>query len=254
MASRRTRLVRRRIAPEALLRPSTGAERAIGTGLVGVSAWCLAAAAAMLALMAAAAPRDRLAAQLEVDPDLLQYRLVFAAAATLAPALVSMLVLLVWARGEGFGVLDGLAMLALPAYLVCSSIAYVSQLAMLPRLVELDPTAARVWYFHDPRSIPFALDLLGYAFAGIAMCLIAGASLGHRGILGAVGWVLLAAGATSVGALIARALGSDAATSVLTWTSAALTLPLAVLSIVLGLRLRRTRRSVLDLEPADFWA
>ena len=65
-----------------------------------------------------------------------------------------MLVLLVWARGEGVGVRDGLAVLLLPASLVCSSMAYVSQYAMLPRLVELDAAAAGAWYFADERSIP----------------------------------------------------------------------------------------------------
>ncbi len=255
MASRPTRSVgRKRIAPEALLRPSTGSVRGIGSGLVGVSTWYLAAIAAMVALTAAASPVGRLEDQLAQDPDLVAYRLPFVAASLLAPALISMLVLLVWARGEGIGLRDGLAMLLLPAYLVCSSIAYVSQYALLPRLVELGRSAAGAWYFLDERSIPFSLDLLGYTFLGLAMCLLAGGFLERRGVMRTIGWSLLVAGAASVAALVARALGSDVATSILTWTSAGLTLPLAVATIVLGVRVRRQRPSVLDTEMAGPWA
>ena len=243
----------KRIAPEAVLRPMTGTERAIGAGLLGTTIWYLAAVAAMIGLMVVATPDGRLEDQLATDPDLMPYRLPFVAASLLAPALISMLFLLVSARGDGIGVRDGLAMLLLPAYLVCSSFAYVSQYAMLPRLVELDAGAAGSWYFQDERSIPYALDLLGYTFMGLAMCLLAGGFLERRGILRMVGWSLLATGATSVGAFAARAFGSDAATSVLTWTSAAFTLPLAAATIVLGMRLRRARPPVLDVELADFW-
>jgi hypothetical protein len=255
MASRPTRSVgRRRIAPEALLRPSTGSARAIGSGLMGSSAWYLTAIAAMVSLMATASPADRLEDQLTDDPDLLAYRLPFVAASLLAPAFISMLVLLVWARGEGIGLRDGLAMLLLPGYLICSSVAYVSQYAMLPRLVELDPAAATAWYFQDERSIPFALDLLGYAFMGLAMCLLAGGFLDGRGLMRTIGWSLIAVGSTSVAAFTALASGSDVATAVLTWTSAGLTLPLTAAAIVLGLRLRRQRPSVLDTEMAGSWA
>jgi len=226
----------------------------IGTGLVGVAVWYLVALVAMVALMAAVAPAGRLPEQLADDPDLVAYRLPFVAASLLAPALISMLVLLVWARGEGIGIRDGLAMLLLPAYLVCSTVAYVSQYAMLPRLVELDPSTARVWYFQDERSIPFALDMLGYTFMGLATCLLAAAFLERRGVPRLLGWSLLAVGLTSVAAFVGRALGSDAVTSVLTWISATLTLPLAIGAIVLGVRLRRHRPTVLDVEPADFWA
>jgi len=231
-----------------------GTERALGTGLLGAAAWYLAAAGAMVALMATTSPAERLSEQLTDDPDLVSYRLPFVAASLLAPALIGLLVLLVWARGEGIGIRDGLAMMLLPAYLVCSSVAYVSQLTMLPGLVELDPSSARAWYFLDERSIPFALDMLGYAFMGLAACLLAGAFLERRGLLKLIGWSLLAVGLTSVAALVSHALASDVFTSVLTWTSAALTLPLVVGSVVLGVRLRRHRPPVLDVEPADLWA
>ena len=254
MASRRTRSTRRRIAPEAVLRPPLGTERTVGTVVIGAAVWYATMALAMVACVAAAGPQDRLEARLAVDPDLLPYRLAFVAASLLAPAFVTLLVLLVWARGERFGVRDTLAMLLLPAYLVCSSIAYVSQFAMLPRLVELDPSTAAAWYFQDERSVPYALDLLGYAFLGLALCLLAGGFLGGRRAFRVIGWLLAACGGTSVAAFVALALGWGAATSLLTWTSASLTLPLAVLAVLLGTDLRRRPAPVLDVEPADFWA
>ena len=253
MAARRGFSARVHIAPESVLRAPVGAEHRIGTGLIVAAAWYLTATALMLGAMAATSPAAGLDDELAADPDLLPYRLPFVAASLLAPAMIAMVLLLIAGRGEGVGVRDGLALLFLPAYLACCSVAYVSQYAILPGIVRMSVSQADPWYFPDERSIPYALDLLGYAFLGIAMCLVAVGFLGPRGLPRAIGVVLASVGVTSIVAFATRAFGSDTATAVFTWTSAALTLPLAVLAIVLGMQLRRRRAPVLDAERADFW-
>lgn len=253
-SSRPLRSAGPRIAPEAVLRPVTGTERRLGGALVVASVVFLVAVVAMVVAMGVTAPASDLLEQLRADADLLAYRVPFVAASLLAPAFVTVLVLLVWVRGEGLGARETLALLALPAYVVCSSIAYLSQVVALPRLVEMGTAEAAPWYFQDARSIPYVLDLLGYAFLGVAACLLGAGFLDGDRTWRWLGWFLLVCGGASVAAFGALALGAEAFTSVLTWTSAVLTLPIAGLAIALGVRIRRSPPPVLDLEHGDLWA
>ncbi len=251
MASRRAFSRGGMVAPEAVLRVPTGQGRRLGTAIVVSALVYLVAVGAMVAGIAISSPATRLSDQLASDPDLVAYRVPFVAAALLAPAVVTMLVLLVVARGEGLGARDLIALLFLPGYLVCSSFAYASQLAVLPRLVELGAVQAAPWYFADPGSIPMAVDLLGYAFLGVAMCLLAFGFLEREGLVQALGVTLLLSGTTSVAAFIALAAGVDALASAFTWTSAAFTLPLGLLAIALGRRCRRERSA--PLADPELW-
>lgn len=253
-SSRRLRAAGPRIAPEAVLRPSAGTERRLGGALVVASVVFLACVVAMVVAMAVASPASTLLDQLVADPDLLAYRAPFIPASLLAPAFVTVLVLLLWVRGEGVGAREALALLALPVYVACCSIAYVSQYVALPRLIRLGLAEAEVWYFQDTHSVPYVLDLLGYAFLGVAACLLGIGFLDRDRTWRWLGWFLLVCGGASVAAFGALAFGAEALTSVLTWTSAVLTVPVAGLAIALGLRLRRPHPPALDIEHADLWA
>jgi hypothetical protein len=161
-------------------------------------------------------------------------------ASLVAPAFVVMLVLVLVARGAPApGLRDGLGLLFLAMYPPLSSIAYTSQYVLLPRLLVGHPAVAASWYFHDSRSIPYALDLLGYTFFGIAAVLLALGFLPRGGLWRWLGAALLASGLTSVLAFAALAGQLETTHAVLTFSSAGLTLPVAAIALVVGRRLQR---------------
>jgi hypothetical protein len=218
--------------------------RRLGTALICVAAAELIATAGMAGFIAAAAPKSRLAAQLAEHGSVgMLYRLGFVSASLLSLAFLTMLVLLLAARGrEAMRLRDWLAILFLPMYATCSIIAYMSQYVVLPVLIERDPSGAGAWYFQDERSIPVALDLLGYAFVAIALGLFAIGFHQHEGIWRWIGEVMLLVAATSFAAFIVLAAGARSAAGLVSITSAVLMMPLAGLAIALGLQLRHPPR------------
>ncbi len=236
--SRETQLLR--VIEEVMDQSGGGSSSRVGAALFATAALVLAALIAMLALVISSAPPPQLEAAFVADPTrFLRYRLGFVSASLLAPAFVTLLVLLLVARGTpGPGVRDGLGVLFLAMYAPLSSIAYTSQYVMLPRLIEAHPAAAASWYFHDSHSIPYTLDLLGYTFFGIAATLLALGFLARAGLWRWLGTALLLSGLTSILAFAALGAQLETTHAVLTITSAALTLPVAGIALVVGRRLR----------------
>ncbi len=211
---------------------------AVGLALmVGASSY-LVLLAAMVGFLGAASPPGHLGATLTGDPSRFAfYRLAFVSAFLLGFALVPVLVLLLVARGEG-ALTDLMGLLFLVAYLPLSSTAYASQWALLPRLLEGHPEVAASWYFHDGHSIPYVLDLLGYTMFGAAAILLSLGFLACPGIWRWLGSALLASGLASVAAFASLGAGLETLHSVLTVSSAVLTLPVAGAGILIGRRLR----------------
>lgn len=213
-------------------------ERA-GPWLVMAGLAVLVASMGMIASIAVASPAPDLPTQLATGESLAPYRLGFVFASLLAPAFVATIVLLLAARGwEAIRTVDRLGLLFLPAYAVCSTIAYTSQYLVLPALIDRDVDAAGIWYFHDERSIPFALDLTGYMLLAIALGLLSFGFLSWSGIWRWIGLAMLAVAATSAAAFVLLAVDVRSAAGTLSAVSGALTAPLVLLAIALGLRMR----------------
>ena len=123
--------------------------------------------------------------------------------------------------------------LLLAAYWVLPTLAYVSQFALLPRL--LDTGVAELWYFGNPESVSYWLAMTGYGLFGIGAVLYASRFL--AGTARAFGWVLLASGAASALGLVGYALANEPLEFAST-VGGALVVPLALLAI-LGARHHR---------------
>lgn len=216
-------------------------DRRLGTALIWAAAASLLATAGMAGFTQSGSPKSRLAAQLAEHGSVgVSYRVGFVCASLLSLAFLTMLVLLLAARGrEAMRLRDWLGVLFLPMYATCSIVAYMSQYVVLPVLIERDPSGAGAWYFQDERSIPVALDLLGYAFVAIALGLFAIGFYQREGIWRWIGKVMLLVAATSFAAFMVLAAGARSAAGLVSITSAVLMMPLAGLAIALGRQLRR---------------
>jgi hypothetical protein len=225
------------LAPPA--RSGAAFDRRLGTGLVVVPASCL-LALGMMGLVFASGPPPRLEGQLDAFADgQTLYRWGFVGASLIAPTFAATLVLLLAAvRVPADSARRWVAGLMLAGYLALSTIAYTSQYTFLPGLVERDLQAAALWYLHDAASIPYALDLTGYAFLALAAIPIASTLWARGGRLRGTAWCLVLMGVLSLAALGFHAGGLATFASVATIASGAFTLPVLVLAMLQGRELR----------------
>jgi hypothetical protein len=212
----------------------------LGTGLLVAVAAYLAAVGMMGLVFASRPPAQLVEGLADYQQGEALYRWGFVGASLLAPVFVALLLLLAAAADvPSSSVRRSIATVLLAAYVTLATIAYSSQYTFLPRLVARDPRAAALWYFHDVDSIPYAIDLTGYALLGLAASLLA-SLLAERRRRGLAGW-LVAMGALSIAALALHAAGASTAAGVSSLASAACTVPIVVLAAREGLRLRGDR-------------
>jgi hypothetical protein len=224
--------------------------RRLGTGLLTAAGAYLGAAAAM-SLVFASTPPPRLIDHLaDFEQGLTLYRWGFVGASMLAPTLAAVLVLLVTAaQVPADSARRWLGTILLAAYVPFATLAYTTQYTVLPGLVEADPAMAALWYLHDAGSIPYALDLTGYAVLGLAVIVLASTLLGRSRLFGWVAASLVAMGVLSLAALAFHAAGFAMMASVSTAASALCTLPVMALAIVEGRRLRGTPTEIVERPP-----
>ena len=216
-------------------------DRRIGTGLVVVPVVYL-SAAAVLSLVFVSGPPPRLTGHLDgFTQGLTLYRWGFVGASLLAPTLVTTLVLLLaGARVPLDSVRRWVGSLLLASYVPFATIAYTSQYTILPGLVDRDPQAAALWYLHDPTSIPYALDLTGYAVLAIAAIVLASTLPRHGLRWRWIAGLLIGMGVLSLVAFALHAADLSTPASVASGASALFTLPVMALAIAEGRALRRS--------------
>jgi hypothetical protein len=211
--------------------------RRIGAGLLVAAVAYLVAAATMGLVFASRPPARLLDGLADYQRGEALYQWGFVGASLLAPAFVTLLMLLVAAADvPPSSARRSIAIVLLAAYVPFATIAYTSQYTFLPGLVARDPQAAAMWYFHDIESIPYAIDLAGYTLLSLAAILLA-SLLAERGRRWLAGW-LVAMGALSIAAFVLHAAGVGTFAGVVSLTSAACSLPIVALAVIEGRRLR----------------
>ncbi len=165
-----------------------------------------------------------------------RYRCSFMLVILLGPSLVTLITTVVaakWVR-QGVRLWDVLGLLFLFTYIPFQSIAYGSQFTILPHLLGTDLQQASLWYFQNTHSIPYGLDLLGYALFGVAALFL---SMGMVRVFKWYAFFLFFCGATSVVAYALLGFGIESLAGVLSLVSASLTLPILALSFKIGIDL-----------------
>jgi hypothetical protein len=94
-------------------------------------------------------------------------------------------------------------------YAPLSIFAYTSQYLLVPRLAEIDPDQAAVWYLVNEASFTLGLDLFAYFIWGAAAVLIASRLRHEPGLLRATAAILALSGVTSILAYPLYVGGSD---------------------------------------------
>jgi hypothetical protein len=132
------------------------------------------------------------------------YRLSFltASLATL-PLLTLMVVLALFEHPESKpNILSILGALFLVPYVGLVSISYVSQCTLFPRLLAdmsiVGASQVKIWYYNNPDSIPYLLDLLGLVFFSLSALAIGAKLVRTKGWLKAMGWLLVLSGLTGL--------------------------------------------------------
>lgn len=211
--------------------------RRIGAGLLAAAVAYLVAAATMGLVFVSRPPAQLLDGLADYQQGEALYQWGFVGASLLAPAFVTLLMLLVAAAdAPATSARRSIATVLLGAYVPVATIAYTSQYTFLPGLVARDLQAAALWYFNDIDSIPYAIDLAGYTLLSFAAILLA-SLLAERGRRWVAGW-LVAMAALSIAAFVLHAAGVGTFAGVISLTSAACTVPIVVLAVVEGRRLR----------------
>lgn len=215
----------------------------IGTGLLVASIAYLLAAGMMGLVFASRPPARLLDGLADYQRGVALYQWGFVGASLLAPAFVTLLMLVAAAADvPPSSARRSIATVLLAAYVTLATIAYSSQYTFLPRLVARDPETAALWYFHDVDTIPYAIDLTGYLLLGLAAILLA-TLLAERRRRWLAGW-LVAMGALSIVAFALHAAGADAIAGMVSLASAVCTVPIVVLAALEGRQLRGPRPSI----------
>ncbi len=222
--------------------------RPLGRCLTVFAAAYLVLVVTMTALNLAAAPSGATMtaklADLAADDTLYRWGFVVASLVPVAVvALMTVVALGLAARSQGDGPTEAriaawVGILLVVVYAPLSAAAYASQYTVFSWLLGRDPAAAAFWSFFDRQGLPLTIDLLGYAVWGAGAAVIAWPLLARPGAYRWMGWSLAASGVLSIIAFAAHAAGSGASGPI-SIASGALTVPFAVVALLLGRKLAR---------------
>ncbi len=136
-----------------------------------------------------------------------------------------------------FGVREHVAAAFFIMYAPLATIAYTSQYALLPHLLDSAPAqTAAIWYFGSHSSLPWFFDVLAYTFFAAGAALLATRFLSDKTPLRWGSWFLLASSAGCVLTFIGQTLDNPILTQG-NLAGAALTIPFAIAAILEGRRL-----------------
>ncbi len=201
------------------------------------------ATAALSGFANAVAPATgTVAAQLQnVHQHLLVSEVSFIASSLIALFAVPLMLALAFGpvARRGPGVCEHVAAAFFIMYAPLATIAYPSQYALLPRLLDSGPPqTAAIWYFGNHSSLPWFFDVLAYTFFAFGAVLLATRFLAEKTPLRWGSWFLLASSVGCLLTFIGQALG-NAILIQGNLAGAALTIPFAIAAIAEGRDLMR---------------
>ena len=196
-------------------------------------------------LMAISSLNGNVEMQLEqIRQNPVPFRLNFVWAFFIAPSLASLLITiaLFLKTTKTTIVLNSMGLFFLLPYVILVSIAYTSQFTLVTNsLLEGDLSQAAQWYFGNFYSIAYFLNQLGYAFFALSGFFIAYRFLFEKGVMRLWGWLLYLSSFLSIIAFIGLVLNNKELNKV-TVLSGLCILPLGIIAVIIGLKLRKENR------------
>ena len=226
--------------------PGRSPARRFGRWLIWLASGYLAVGLATAALSGFSTPMipaaGPLTGQLQhVHQHLPLYEASFIASSLIALVAVPLMLALAFGpvSRRGPGVREQVAAAFFIMYAPLATIAYTSQYALLPRLLDSGPPqTAAVWYFGSRSSLPWFFDVLAYTFFAMGAALLATRFLADKTPLRWGSWFLLASSAGCLVTFIGQALGNGILIQG-NLAGAALTIPFAIAAILEGRDLMR---------------
>ncbi|WP_165868617.1 hypothetical protein [Natranaerovirga hydrolytica] len=168
------------------------------------------------------------------------YVLNFVLASLIAPSISFILISIAFfvPSNKDTPILSVMGVLLLVPYITLVSIAYTSQFIILQSFISSgNLIEAGYWYFGNQSSIPYFINQLGYLFFALSGLLIGYRFLFEKGIPKSVAVLLWSSGIFSILAFVGLGMKNDVL-NFSTILSGMLTIPIGILVILWGMRLR----------------
>jgi hypothetical protein len=157
----------------------------------------------------------------------------------IAPVMVFMLVAIDKVVNKGNRYIRNIALIFISAYLVLSAISYGSQMYLLIRLIEYQQAGmARTWFFESPYSTAFFIKQTGYLFLSLGLLALFSRLLFAKGLKKWLGLLTVSSSLIFFIAFFASIAACIDWANYLTLISLILFIPICILIIIKGLRLK----------------
>ncbi|MCX7710879.1 MAG: hypothetical protein N2484_13660 [Clostridia bacterium] len=170
------------------------------------------------------------------------YYLNFVFASLIAPSIVVFIAVISGLyRRDKLSFYDTMGMVLLVAYSVLISISYISQYAILPKLISRRRfEEAMLWFFENTDSLAYFFNQMGYCLFGIGVLLVFRELLAAKGLIRAVGVIFYTSGILSVVAFVGLLMQNKMLNST-TIFSGLLLVPVGILGIIAEVKNRKTQ-------------
>ena len=169
----------------------------------------------------------------------------FFLALLISPSIVYLMAAQLTAAGIPEKVFKIPGMVFLAVYVALNCISYGSQIVLVPKLLEAglyDQLA--LWYFGSEVSVAYFLNQTGYLFWAIATLVLFSRFISQKGMIRYISILYMVSAALSILAFIGLVL-NNAALNSMTFPSGLLLLPVAVITLIWGVKGRKYE----DLHP-----
>jgi len=177
-----------------------------------------------------------------VSQHLSLYKVQFFFAFLLSPAILYMMAAQLDRVPAGHWIARRIGWVFLGGYFVLNSIAYASQMILVPQLIRAGRFEhALIWYFGSSASVIYFLNQMGYCFWAIGVIVLFSPQAREKGMIRWISLVYLLSAVLSIFAFAGLILDNKALNS-LTLPSGLALVPVGILTVLWGFREGRRKR------------
>lgn len=171
-----------------------------------------------------------------IQDHLILYKLQFIFASLIGPSIIYLMLSQLGKFPENDKIALRAGFVFITGYFVLNSIAYASQIILVPRLIRAGMTEqARVWYFNSSASATYFIDQMGYCFWGIGAIILFFRFLREKGPVKYLSLIYTLSGILSIAAF-AGLIIDNAFLNSLTLYSGLILTPVGIITLIWGLK------------------